>query len=138
MNEITNKAIVIAVGVFVTIAITSGILLSINQMKDIYEKVYETDISIKNDFSEFDQYDNTNKKGIDIANALNKYTMGEYASYVTILVSDSSVEVNNNNTTIFWLDETKIENNDDIYSYNYNATLNIANDGRVTITFSRI
>ena len=136
MNEITNKAIVIAVGIFITVAITSGILISIDKMKEIYEKVYETDISLKNNFSEFDQYDNTRKKGIDVANAINKYTRGDYSSYVTINVIDPSIS--NNSTAAFWLDDEKIKEYNDIYSYNYNTTLNIDNDGRVTITFNKI
>lgn len=73
MDSITNKALIIAVSIFVTISITSGILISINQMKNIYSKVYNTDTSITSKFNEFDPYDNTEKTGIDLLNTVNKY-----------------------------------------------------------------
>lgn len=73
MENSTNKAIVIAVGIFVTVAITSGILFSINEMKNIYSQVYETDTSITSRFSEFDAFDGTIVTGVDVINAKNKY-----------------------------------------------------------------
>lgn len=73
MDEISNKAISIGVAVFITIAIASGIFYVINQMKNIYEQVYETNISIQSSFSEFEAYDNTEKTGIDIINVIKKY-----------------------------------------------------------------
>ena len=73
MENSTSKAIMIGVGIFVTVAITSGILFSINQMKDIYSKVYETDTSITSRFSEYDAFDNTIVTGVDVINAIKKY-----------------------------------------------------------------
>ena len=46
MDSITNKALIIAVGIFITISITSGILFVINAMRDVYQDVYQTDISL--------------------------------------------------------------------------------------------
>lgn len=73
MENSTSKAIMIGVGIFVTVAITSGILFSINQMKDIYSKVYETDTSITSRFSEYDAFDGTTVTGVDVINAISKY-----------------------------------------------------------------
>lgn len=73
MDEISNKAISIGVAIFITIAIVSGVFYVINQMKVIYGQVYETDISIQSRFSEFDGYENTEKSGIEVLNAIKKY-----------------------------------------------------------------
>lgn len=73
MDEISNKAISIGVAVFITIAIVSGVFYVINQMKVIYGQVYETDISIQSSFSEFEAYENTEKSGIEVLNAVKKY-----------------------------------------------------------------
>ena len=73
MDSSANKALTIATAVFATIIITSGVLFSISQMKNIYEQVYETDISIQNRFSEYEAYDGTIKTGIDVINAAKKY-----------------------------------------------------------------
>ena len=73
MENSTSKAIMIGVGIFVTVAITSGILFSINQMKDIYSKVYETDTSMTSRFSEYDAFDGTTVTGVDVINAISKY-----------------------------------------------------------------
>lgn len=73
MDVISNKAIIIGVGIFVTIIITSAIILIIGQVKDIYSGVYKTDISIQNMFGEYDMYNNTYKTGIDLLNAAKKY-----------------------------------------------------------------
>lgn len=82
MDDASNKAITIAVGVFITIIITSGVLFSIGQMQEVYSRVYETDVSIQNKFDEYDTYvqtgdnikSNTNiKTGIEVINAIKKY-----------------------------------------------------------------
>lgn len=129
MDSITNKALIIAVGVFVTIAITSGILLTINQMKDIYSKVYETDTNITNRFDEFDAYENAEKTGIEVANAFSKYGSDR------IIVHDNSISAYYINSESWWTDtENRIK--DGTYSKTYKSTIerNVQND-QVTITF---
>lgn len=85
MDDASNKALTIAVGVLITIIVTSGVLFSIAQMQHIYSQVYETDVSIQNRFDEFDAYRETSitkdgytfngnvKTGIEIVNTLNRY-----------------------------------------------------------------
>ena len=85
MDDASNKALTIAVGVLITIIVTSGVLFSIAQMQQIYSQVYETDVSIQNRFDEFDAYRETSitkdgytfngnvKTGIEIVNTLNRY-----------------------------------------------------------------
>lgn len=73
MDTPANKALTIAVAIFITIMITSGVFFSIGQMQSIYSQVYETDISIQNRFSEYEAFDNTEKTGIDLMNTAKKY-----------------------------------------------------------------
>lgn len=73
MDVISNKAIMIGVGIFVTVMITSAIMVVIGQVRDVYSGVYKTDVSIQNRFGEYDMYNNTYKTGIDLLNAAKKY-----------------------------------------------------------------
>lgn len=74
MDENANKALAIGAAVFITIAIASGAIYSIEQIKQIYKQVYETDTSLSNRFSEFDQYVNTEKSYVDVINTIKKYS----------------------------------------------------------------
>ena len=134
MESVTNKALVIAVGIFITIAITSGILFVISAMKDVYEDVYETDISLTSKFSEFDKFDNTEVTGLDIANALNKYSQDEYKNYVSF--TDFTFREGNLDTNAKWWGE-KERITDGTYATKFHAERKIDdNTGKVTITFS--
>lgn len=73
MGYMSNKAIVIAVSLLITIAISSAVLLIINQVKGIYTSVYETDTSIRNGVDEFDIYNSTVKNSLDLVNTVKKY-----------------------------------------------------------------
>lgn len=73
MDNTTNKAITIAVGVFITIIITTGVLYVISNIKTIYSTVYRTDVGLQNEFYQFDEFENASKTGIDLLNAVKKY-----------------------------------------------------------------
>ena len=88
MDSSANKALTIGVALFVTIIVTSGVCLTLNQMKDVYSEVYETDISIQSRFGEYEAFDNTSKTGIEVVNAINKY-VNNYL--VTIKIGNSVV-----------------------------------------------
>lgn len=96
MDIISNKAIMIGVGIFVTIMITSAIFLIVNQVRDIYSGVYETDVSIQNMFGEYDMYNNTYKTGIDLLNTAKKYNKNPLVTVMfesQIVNSDSGIEL---------------------------------------------
>lgn len=69
----SNKAIIIAVSLFITIMISSTVLFTINQVKEVYAQVYETDTLIQNNFDEFDAYDNSQKTQLELLNTAKKY-----------------------------------------------------------------
>lgn len=83
MDFMANKALLIAVGVFITLAITSGVLMVINNIQQIYGQVYNTDTSITSQFSEVDKFSGGEFTGLDIANALRKYEDDKYKNIVT-------------------------------------------------------
>ncbi len=73
MDYMSNKALIIAVSLIVTMIVASAVLLIINQVTTIYGQVYETDTSIQNTFDEFDSYDNTEKTLLEFLNTIKKY-----------------------------------------------------------------
>lgn len=73
MDLMANKALVIAVGIFITLALASGVFMVIDNIRLIYSQVYETDTNITSQFDEFDKYDNSYFLGIDLINTYKKY-----------------------------------------------------------------
>lgn len=131
MDEISNKALMIGVALFVTIIITSGVLYTLGEMKEIYSKVYETNISLQDMFSEYDEYDNTKKTGIDVLNTVKKYKDDNLVEiYIGSTFVDKLNYINTNNTQ---------EIHQDIGKKVYNSNVNVNQDtGVVTIIFNEI
>jgi len=73
LDSATNKMLMIGVGIFITIIITSGVLAIVTQIKNIYADVYNLDTNLGSRFDEFTRYDDTDKTGLDMINAANKY-----------------------------------------------------------------
>lgn len=69
----SNKALVIAVSLLITMGIASAVLYTINQVMGVYKTVYETDTLIQSNFDEFDAYDGAEKTKLDLLNTLKKY-----------------------------------------------------------------
>ncbi len=80
MDNSANKALTIGVAVFITIMITSAILFILGRMQEVYSRVYETDISIQNQFDEYDAFDSTTKTGIEVHNAVKKYVGNQFVT----------------------------------------------------------
>lgn len=137
MDEISNKALNIGVAIFITIIITSGVFYVINQIKNIYGQVYNTDIALQNNFSEFDSYENTKKTGIDVLNAVKKYLDDPHVI----------VEINGENigtTSAFYTNYKNKVNTDELDSFlsvlgtkKYSSTVSDDN-GVTTIIFKSI
>ncbi len=134
MNVVINKAVVIGVAIFITVAITSAIFVSIGLMRDVYSDVYETDVTISSGFSEFDQYDNTEKTGLDLLNTLNKYCESKK---VKVNVGGATY-VNQNETTIQAYDPEVRPTSSNKYNTKYKCTVSINKTTNVaTITFTK-
>ena len=65
MDESATRALRIAVSLFVTLVIASGVLIMYGIVQTTYKQVYETDISFKEEFGE---YENTRNTFIDVLN----------------------------------------------------------------------
>lgn len=87
MGDSANQAIRIAVSIFVTIIIVTGVLMVINNVKEVYSKVYKTNTGLQSEFYEFDEYENTEKTGIDLLNTVKKY-LDDPIVYVTLNQND--------------------------------------------------
>lgn len=86
MDIVTNKAFVIAVGIFATVIITSAVFIVLGYVLDIYKNIAQIDYASLMDVGEFDKYSvstyNTATKnfsgdtlnGVEVYNMLNKYT----------------------------------------------------------------
>lgn len=73
MSENANKAMLFAVGLFVTLIVISGIINIFSQFRQIYSGVNSTSTSLLSAFSEFTQYENAQKTGLEVINCANKY-----------------------------------------------------------------
>lgn len=73
MEFLGNKALMIAVGISITLVIASSILFTLNQITLIYQDVYTTDVSISKQFMEFAAYDQTKMTGLEMYNTAKKY-----------------------------------------------------------------
>lgn len=96
MDYMSNKALIIAVSLIVTMAISSAVLFTINQVTGIYKTVYETDTLIQSNFDEFDAYDGAVKTKLDLLNAAKKYKDNE-SVYVVIKDKSDFTELSNDN-----------------------------------------
>ena len=88
MGYMSNKALIIAVSLLVTMAIASAVLIIVNQVTGVYKQVYETDTLIQSAFDEFDQYNNTVKTQLDLLNTAKKYKDNQNVYVTTKAVND--------------------------------------------------
>lgn len=88
MSFVTNKAFTIAVGIFVTIAIASGILIIFSNVNSIYGNVRNKDISLSSRFNEYDMYNNTEMTGLDVINTARKYALDGTVRVIDILTGE--------------------------------------------------
>lgn len=140
MDYMSNKALIIAVSLIVTMAVASAVLLIINQVTTIYGQVYETDTSIQNTFDEFDSYDNTEKTLLEFLNTVKKYRNNSnvtirYNSIDFTTVEEKDKEIDNLKIYL------KIEKDNEKISIDttFSSSMYIANveknDNKVIISF---
>ena len=122
MDELSTKAVIIGVSIFVTITILTVVLLEFTQISDIYEHVGETNITFEERLDEFDKYRDKNNvfSGIDVLNTLSKYKNN---ALVDVCVNEASLKCN---------DEVTI--GEEYYGNKFNATL-IENGNKYIIKF---
>lgn len=128
MDLAANRALTIAVGVLITIIITSGVLFSISQMQNIYEQVYETDTNIQNRFTEYEAFDGTTKTSIEVLNAAKKY---RDSNLVRVYIGYTQVNTTSKINSL--KSDANIMAGVDLYK---STVVDV--DGYITITFTKI
>ena len=73
MGESANRAIMIGVGMFITIIIASSIFSLFSQTKSVFNQVGKTNTDIMKGFGDYPMYNNTKITGLDVINCANKY-----------------------------------------------------------------
>lgn len=95
MDESATRALRIAVSLFVTLVIASGVLIMYGIVQTTYKQVYETDISFKEEFGE---YENTRNTFIDVLNTYSRYKgrsdVAVYCTGASNIANDVNILVN--------------------------------------------
>lgn len=141
MEYMSNKALVIAVSLIISMSIASAVILVINQVMTVYKQVYETDTSIKSGFDEFDSYDNTTKTALEVLSTVKKYKDN---SLVEIIVAGQG---NNKDAIQSYIENSiisdknepiDVENIDSLKaSAEYSSKLERMDGNKIKITFTK-
>ena len=141
MEYMSNKALVIAVSLIISMSIASAVILVINQVMTVYKQVYETDTSIKSGFDEFDSYDNTTQTALEVLSTIKKYKDN---SLVEIIVAGQG---NNKDAIQSYIENSikqnekepiDVENIDSLKaSAEYSSKLERMDGNKIRITFTK-
>lgn len=142
MDDITTRTIVIAVNIFITLAIVSVVIMMFFQMQDIYGIVAKIDTSIYTTFDNvYSMYNGRTMSGLGLLNTIKKY---EDKTYQDITISypgsnDIKEHVTSNHIREATYLKSLMETNSGYtYEKKYNVTVETSDDGQVTIKFDEI
>ncbi len=127
MNFLTGKAIRIAVGVFVTIMITTSVIVTLRYVLDILGNVSRINYSMTTDLGEYDRFDGTSVSGTQIFNMLNK------------MKNDEKVTINYEGYIVNGKDVNSKEKKENIINSNFMTKVNNSyqkNDAMLNSKFS--
>lgn len=141
MEYMSNKALVIAVSLIISMSIASAVILVINQVMTVYKQVYETDTSIKSGFDEFDSYDNTTKTALEVLSTVKKYKdnslveiivagQGNNKDAIQSYIENSIINGENKPVDVANIDSVKA-------SAEYSSKLERMDGNKIRITFTK-
>ena len=106
MDEISTKAIIRGVSIFVTLVILTVIVFEFQQIQSVYKQVGQTNISFEEQLDEFDKYRDPNNlfTGLDVRNTVKKYGNNKIAD---VCITSVTGEVCNDSIQIEDLDYKK-------------------------------
>lgn len=141
MEYMSNKALVIAVSLIISMSIASAVILVINQVMTVYKQVYETDTSIKSGFDEFDSYDNTTKTALEVLSTIKKYKdnslveiivagQGNNKDAIQSYIENSIINGTNKPVDVANIDSVKA-------SAEYSSKLERMDGNKIKITFTK-
>lgn len=135
MSYISNKALIIAVSLMITMAIASSVLYILNQTKQVYKTVYETDTSIQSRFDEFDTYDGAEKTGVDFINVVKKYLDSDVVYVCKFEENAENIPLNKAQKYKYNNSEKKDTIGEGMYAKTYITSVKRYDDGKVLINF---
>ena len=92
MDDITTRAIIIGVNIFVTITIVSLVIIMFSQMGDIYGVVANTDTSIASRFDDiYSMYNGRTETGVGLLNTIKQFE--EDNEYLVVIKYPKSNEI---------------------------------------------
>lgn len=94
MDSNAIKFIYLAVGLFISLGIITGLIISINSYTKAFEIVESSSLGIRGDFLEVERYNGVTLKGIDVLNVVKKYAEDEFVSVKVKLASAGEIEFN--------------------------------------------
>ncbi len=139
MEDITTRVIVIAVNIFVTIAIVSLVIIMFFQMQDIYGVVAKTNTSIYERFNNvYSMYNGRTMTGLGLLNTIKKYESKTDQNITVSYPGSGEVKdyaLKNNIRESVHL--KSLMENEDGYKYEnkYNVTVETSDNGQITIRF---
>lgn len=94
MDENAIKFIYLAVGIFISLAIVTGLMISLNAYKQAFDIVESSSMGLKGEFIELEKYNGATLKGIDVLNTVKKYAEDDYISVVVDFTGAQNLEFN--------------------------------------------
>lgn len=143
MDDITTRTIIIAVNVFVTIAIVSIVIIMFFQMEEIYGVVASTDTSIYNTFDNaYSMYHGRTMTGLGLLNTVKKYEDNTEEKIFIKYPNSNNVKqnaINSNKRESVYLKQLMETSEGFKYETKYNVTVEINEVlGQTTIEFIEI
>lgn len=140
MDDITTRAIVIGVNIFVTLAIVSIIIVMFFQMMQIYGTVRDTDTSIYTTFNNItSMYSGRTMNGLGLLNTIKKYENKTDENIIIIYPGSNDIKeyVSNNNLREASYLKSLMESNKD-YSFEkkYDVVVEEIEQDKIAIIFN--
>lgn len=140
MDDITTKAIVIGVNIFVTMAILTIIIIMFSQMGEIYGIVSTTDNSIASTFdSVYAMYNGRTMTGLGLLNTVKKYETDKEQDVIISYPGSATVKdyinKNGNIRESVYLKSLMEANVSYHYETKYNVLVETVNETTIVITF---
>ena len=94
MDSNAVKFIYLAVGLFISLGLITGLILSINAYTKAFDIVESSSMGIRGDFLEVERYNGVTLKGMDVLNVVKKYAEDKFVSVKVRFISAGQLEFN--------------------------------------------
>lgn len=138
MDYITSKTFMIAIGIFVTLVIVTGLILVFTKISDIYNLTENTNTSILSQYDNlYSMYSGAKLNTVGLLNTLRKYQEDPEVGVKIIMNGVTMDAVDENKKSVIQIIEGYVENNDLGYEEMFNVKVE-ENDPIVNIVFEKI